>query len=103
MPRYTSVALMLCVAASSLLGAAPVQAAPPTTPAPALLHWAECPAGSGLTDTPRAQCATLAVPVDYAHPDGPRIAVMVSRIAARDPGHRIGTLFVNPGGPSGCA
>jgi pimeloyl-ACP methyl ester carboxylesterase len=39
------------------------------------------------------------VPLDYRHPRGPTIHLAVIRHRATDPGHRIGTLFFNPGGP----
>jgi pimeloyl-ACP methyl ester carboxylesterase len=66
------------------------------TPAPAAvaaptLSWTDC--GDGL------QCATMPVPLDYDKPHGPTITVAVSRLPAADPQRRIGSLFVNPGGP----
>jgi pimeloyl-ACP methyl ester carboxylesterase len=39
------------------------------------------------------------VPLDWAHPHGRTISLAVMRHLASDPGHRIGSLFVNPGGP----
>jgi len=45
------------------------------------------------------QCATLAVPLDYKHPDGPKINLAISRIPAADPSQRRGVLLMNPGGP----
>ncbi len=48
-----------------------------------------------------AQCATLTVPVDWAQPYGPSVAVALARRPAADPKKRIGTLVVNPGGPGG--
>jgi pimeloyl-ACP methyl ester carboxylesterase len=50
-----------------------------------------------------AECAALPVPLDWAHPDGDRITVAVSRIKAGVRARRIGTLFFNPGGPGGAA
>jgi pimeloyl-ACP methyl ester carboxylesterase len=59
---------------------------------PAPIHWQEC----GSMD-----CATVEVPLDYAHADGKHIELSVVRVkATRD---RIGPLFVNPGGPGGSA
>ncbi|WP_129305957.1 alpha/beta hydrolase [Streptomyces sp. L2] len=66
---------------------------------------------SAETDTPDApdslRCGTVTVPLDYAHPDGTRIKLTVSRIRAtgKDPhdgGHpmaRQGALVYDPGGP----
>jgi len=67
-----------------------------TTPAQALLPvrpivWSPC--GTGL------QCGTVTVPLDYAQPLGPSIAVAVARHPAEDPAARIGSVVINPGGP----
>lgn len=61
------------------------------------LDWAPCaePRLSGF------QCATAAVPVDYAHPDGPTLPLAVVRQQATDQERRIGTLFTAVGGPGG--
>jgi len=45
------------------------------------------------------QCGNLIVPLDYAHPDGATINIAVERHLAEDPGARIGSLVINPGGP----
>src|SRR3712207_2048021 len=50
-----------------------------------------------------AQCATARLPLDYDRPDGPTTEVAVLRIKARKQKQRIGSLFVNPGGPGGSA
>jgi pimeloyl-ACP methyl ester carboxylesterase len=39
------------------------------------------------------------VPLDWAHPNGPAITLAVARHLASHPEQRIGSLFVNPGGP----
>ncbi len=49
------------------------------------------------------QCATMSVPLDYADPAGRQIELSVVRQRARDSSKRIGSLFVNPGGPGGSA
>ncbi|HEY3613389.1 MAG TPA: alpha/beta hydrolase, partial [Gaiellales bacterium] len=49
------------------------------------------------------QCATFKVPKDYAHPGAGSLKLAVTRLPASDPAHRIGGLFVNPGGPGGSA
>ena len=56
-----------------------------------VLRWATC----RKTD----QCATAALPLDYNDPGGPKIRVALLRVPAKDPGHRLGSIFVNPGGP----
>jgi pimeloyl-ACP methyl ester carboxylesterase len=66
-----------------------------------------CGTKSGAAD-PRAtftpcegdyECATIEVPVDYANPDGPKLALALLRAPASDPGSRLGSVVVNPGGP----
>ncbi|MGW3354610.1 alpha/beta hydrolase [Streptomyces bungoensis] len=55
------------------------------------------------------RCGTVEVPLDYAHPDGTRIRLTVSRVRAtqQDPRNskrkvpRQGALVYNPGGPGG--
>jgi pimeloyl-ACP methyl ester carboxylesterase len=96
--------------ATVLLAAAGLAAAPVTTAtaAPDLstggvhapvpdLTWTDCSADLG----PGIQCATATVPLDYDHPTGPTIDLALARDPADDPAHRIGSLFVNPGGPGG--
>jgi pimeloyl-ACP methyl ester carboxylesterase len=55
------------------------------------LAWRAC--GAEL------QCADLSVPLDWAHPRNGRITLPVIRHLASRPQDRIGSLFVNPGGP----
>jgi pimeloyl-ACP methyl ester carboxylesterase len=50
---------------------------------------------------PAYQCATVGVPLDYDRPEGPAVQLAVVRIPARDPARRIGSIFLNPGGPGG--
>ena len=64
------------------------------TPRPA---WWDC----GGLYVAGAQCAMVALPLDYDQPLGPTTHVAVLRLRASDPARRIGTLFVNPGGPGG--
>jgi pimeloyl-ACP methyl ester carboxylesterase len=48
-----------------------------------------------------AQCATVKLPMDYDKPTGAKTEVALLRVQASDQKHRIGSLFVNPGGPGG--
>ena len=48
-----------------------------------------------------AECATDRLPLDYDEPAGATTEIAVLRVRARKPKARIGTLFVNPGGPGG--
>ena len=60
-----------------------------------VLHWTTCQ----QTD----QCATAELPLDYHDPHGAKIKVALLRVRAKDPRHRLGTVFVNPGGPGDSA
>jgi pimeloyl-ACP methyl ester carboxylesterase len=55
------------------------------------LRWAAC--------FQIAECASVQLPLDYDRPRGATTDVGVLRIKARDQANRIGSLFVNPGGP----
>lgn len=48
-----------------------------------------------------ADCTTFEVPLDYSDPQGARVTLSMTKIAAT--GEPIGSLFVNPGGPGGSA
>ncbi len=115
---YRIVALLLIVAlvlsgigvaALAVLGGSDASSpapAPTTTPGPGAtdppspglstyysqqLDWTSCHGG--------AECTDLEVPLDYAKPDGETIELAVLKVPAREPGRRIGSLVVNPGGP----
>src|SRR4051812_34414295 len=45
-----------------------------------------------------AQCATVKLPLDYDQPKGGKVKIAVLRVKAKDQKHKIGSLFVNPGG-----
>ncbi|MCK1797065.1 alpha/beta hydrolase [Streptomyces sp. XM4193] len=95
------IASLLTVAALALTGCTATGAPTPgegndaakTSPAPVPepAEWRKC--GRGL------DCATVKVPLEYDDPGGEQIALAVTRHRATDPGRRIGSLFINPGGP----
>lgn len=65
-------------------------------------QWGDCTGFVGDTgDIPAARCTTIAVPIDYGHPDGQQAQLAVIRVPAT--GSRIGSLLVNPGGPGASA
>lgn len=66
--------------------------------APAVSRIAWQPCGD---DFPGAECAYTNVPLDYDRPRGGTTELLLARIPATDPQNRIGTLFINPGGPGG--
>ena len=60
------------------------------------LDWGSC--GEGLE---AFECATAVVPLDYDRPKGKQITLALARLPAADPSRKIGSLFLNPGGPGG--
>jgi pimeloyl-ACP methyl ester carboxylesterase len=68
------------------------EASPTQVEAP--INWSPCHGGN-------FECATVQAPLDYDDPAGPKIDLAVVRLPASDPAHRIGSLFLNPGGPGG--
>jgi pimeloyl-ACP methyl ester carboxylesterase len=76
--------------------ASPAEAAAPE-PAGSSLAWTACPFPGSPAEL---QCASIQVPVDYAHPRGPMTTVTVDRLPATG-AHPVGSLFFDPGGPGG--
>lgn len=87
-----AVVAVLCVMLSVSCAVGPQQAAA-SAPAPGIA-WTSCdPPAAGL------ECGTLSVPLDWNRPDGERIDLAVLRHLASRPQERIGSMFLNPGGP----
>lgn len=61
------------------------------------IQWSPCREHSGFP----FECARVRVPLDYSNPQAGTISLALLRLPASDPEHRIGSLFVNPGGPGG--
>src|SRR5260370_40233378 len=93
-PRITAVAIaaMLLIAACARGGPqAKATPSPSPLPSPSNVGWTSC--GGGF------QCATVQVPLDYAHPTNGDIGIALIKKPATNPGTRIGSLLTNPGGP----
>ena len=89
-----SIALSLAgsaVLATTAVGAPAAAAAGPV--------FGPCP--QDVTAVPGMQCATLDVPLDHDEPAGEKLQLTVSKLPARNPAARRGSLLVNPGGPGG--
>lgn len=113
-PRRTGAILGAAALALTLLGGSPAAAAPRAEPSPAsgeapepgaavgsvpAVAWGSC--AGVVRPAPKAlQCATYAVPLDHRDPTGARATIAVDRLPATGP-DRIGSLFLNPGGPGG--
>jgi pimeloyl-ACP methyl ester carboxylesterase len=69
-----------------------------TEPPPPVLTWGACRAGGPPAPF---QCATADVPLDYDQPTGATIRLALVRRPAERPDLRLGSVFVNPGGPGG--
>ncbi|WP_026425167.1 alpha/beta fold hydrolase [Actinokineospora inagensis] len=82
--RIAAVALVATAATVVTIG--PAAASPP--------RWTPCGAEG-------AECGSVQVPLDWAHPNGSRITIALTRLSAADPAHRVGVLLFNPGGPGG--
>jgi pimeloyl-ACP methyl ester carboxylesterase len=61
-----------------------------------VLAWQPCG-----DDYPGVECAVATVPLDYDHPRQASTTIALARVPATDKAGRIGTVFVNPGGPGG--
>jgi pimeloyl-ACP methyl ester carboxylesterase len=87
-----AVAGLLAALAPATMGTASAAAvARPGAPRVPALDWSACDSGF--------QCATAQVPLDYRHPGGMKISIAMIRHPATDPSRRLGTMFVNLGGP----
>ncbi|GAA0455179.1 peptidase [Paractinoplanes deccanensis] len=80
-------------AAPALAGGAPKTGAD-AVPTPKL-GWYKC---YGY-----AECATVQLPLDYDNPRGATTEIAVLRVKAKNQSAKLGSLFVNPGGPGGSA
>lgn len=85
------VASVLIAVAPALVGAAPAGAQRPQPTTTPQIAWSDCADGY--------QCATVGAPLDYDQPRGRQISLSLIKDPATDPANRIGTLFVNFGGP----
>ncbi|MEV3872838.1 alpha/beta hydrolase [Streptomyces sp. NPDC049906] len=67
------------------------------------LDWRACdlPPDPDYPTPAGTRCATVTVPLDHRKPEGKKIALEVARIPAAKPTERLGSLFLNPGGPGG--
>lgn len=83
-----AVLALLCIFAGTTAGGAGA--------GPGKISWSKCYADQGPFE-----CGSVQVPLDYDEPNGATISLAVIRLPATDPAHRIGSLFLNPGGPGG--
>ena len=92
--RTPVAAIGLCLVAVSVSTPYAAASSPRPGAGSSAIAWGNCdPPQAGL------QCATVAVPLDWDHPNGAQINLAVIRHRASKPQKRIGTMFANPGGP----
>jgi len=104
---------VLAVAAGALVALAPAASA---GTAPPTVTWSPCPAYSDeVIETlvpkelsaafrallARTRCGTVRVPLDHSRPNGEKITIAITRLAAADQKHKLGSIAMNPGGPGG--
>lgn len=98
MKRIMAVGAVAAIGAGIFTSPAAVSAAPQAKPAASTVTWGACPEGYPTT----IQCSSVSVPLDYAHPGGKKIDIVISRAKATGTAaQRQGVLFVNRGGPGG--
>lgn len=102
MLRAARVIAALALTAAALCPPAAATPGAVDEPYTATPEWGSCaPWIADPSRIPTAQCGTVAVPVDYAKPEGAQAQLAVIRVPAS--GSRIGVLMVNPGGPGASA
>ena len=90
----TMAMVVLGLVAVSLSAPNVAAASPGPRSGSAAIAWTACdPPGSGL------ECARVPVPLDWDKPNGKQIELAVIRHLASRPQERMGSMFVNPGGP----
>ena len=90
-PRTLAIWIMAVLATATFAAVVPVRTVHGATGSSGSVDWAAC--------GPRLECATVPVPLDWAHPRRRTITLAVTRHLGSHPEARIGSLFVNPGGP----
>jgi len=96
-PIFTRVGLLAAVAVLlAAFAVGPAAAAGGGGPQVPAIDWQPCG-----DDFPGFECGTAEVPLDYDRPRGATIDIALARLPASDVAGRIGSLFINPGGPGG--
>jgi pimeloyl-ACP methyl ester carboxylesterase len=83
----------------------PAAAAPSARAAVAPIEWGECApadlAGVPAEERDKFSCGNYAVPLDHDRPKQGTINIALMKRAANDQANRVGSVFLNPGGPGG--
>ena len=89
--------VLVATAACAVLGITAPGASAQLAPAVPALDWQPC------GDAPNVTCTGVTVPRDYDDPKGATFELFVAKSPATDQAHKIGSLFINFGGPGGSA
>lgn len=87
----------LVVAACAVFAALASAAGARQAPAVPKLDWKPC------GTAPNIVCATATVPLDYDNPGGQTVDLHLAKSPATDTAHRLGSMFINFGGPGAAA
>jgi pimeloyl-ACP methyl ester carboxylesterase len=90
-----SLALALLLGGPAVIAAIATPHAAVAAAAQSEITWQLC----ATAELPTQECADFGVPLDYDQPEEVTISLAVARVAAADQANRIGSLFLNPGGP----
>ena len=94
---FTRGGLLVAVAVLLVaIAAGPAVAAGGGGPQVPVIDWEPCG-----DDFPGTECALVEVPLDYDSPRGKKTSILLARVPASDTANRIGSVFINPGGPGG--
>jgi pimeloyl-ACP methyl ester carboxylesterase len=94
--RIGTLVAVAAVAASASVTENGVAGARPSDPSAASVVWSPC-----HRDLGPFECGLVNVPLDHDEPHRARTQIAMVRLPARNPAERIGSLFINPGGPGG--
>lgn len=94
--RTTRYSLLLIFMMTSLWSAL-VPILTSAAPVPPKIAWSPCYRNFGFP----FECGTVQVPLDYDNQGVAAVSIALVRLPATDPARRIGSLFLNPGGPGG--
>src|SRR5687768_15493466 len=103
--RATRAALASALVLGTLVSGLGAASAAPATEAVRPAAWGPC-AADVLAEIPvaertRVSCAIQEVPVDHSRPRGDKTGIIMMKRPANDASKKIGSLFINPGGPGG--
>lgn len=107
MPLHQSIPAVASILASTLAAPLPSTDQTPRFPPPnsvaSSIEWAPCPEDAGFPNS--ILCTQYSVPIDWDQPEGEHfdLGLVKLSIASTNATSKVGSLFVNPGGPGASA